>query len=112
MKYTDILNAIKRFVDVDMLSKATGNQRIILRGASVALAMNPDLIWSKIADNPIMQILNIVDGNDIDIDNLENILVKVLDDNEFELGFELFGSEYKFYIDADDIHKIKSYCGR
>lgn len=109
--YTNVLNGIKKFIDYDMINQSSGNQRIILRMASTAMAMNPNKIWEKIKDNEIINMFNIVDEDRVDLDNLESILVSGLGDNEFEFGFKLLGTNYKFYVNAEDIRKIKSYSG-
>lgn len=109
--YTTVINSVKNFLDRDMIAHANGNQRIILRMASAAMSLSPETMFNRIANNQAVQMLGVVDGEDIDIDSLANILIDGLAGDEFEIGFTLMKNDYKFYINADDIRKIKMYCG-
>lgn len=111
VSYSNFLNAVKKFIDYDMINQASGNQRIILRMTSTAMAMNPEKLWEKLKENEIVKMFNLIEDDKIDLDNLESILVSGLGDNEFEFGFKLLGTNYKFYLNANDVRKIKSYSG-
>lgn len=100
-----ILKGVAEFIDKSMLLKAEGNYRIILRTVKSGILISPDTFWTMIVNTPIGKLL---DSDDVDIDTLEEILTEGLGNNELELQFKLLGSEYKIYLSADDVHKLKS----
>lgn len=111
VNYSNLLNAVKKFIDYDMIGKASGNQKIILRIISTVIGLNTNILWEKLKDNKIIKMFNLMEDDKIDLDNLESILVSGLGDSEFEFRFKLLGTDYKFYLNAEDVHKIKSYSG-
>lgn len=109
--YSSVMSAIKTFIDKDMIPAATGNQRIILRMASAAVAASPEAMFNKAANSQMVQAFGVVDGEMVNIDALAELLTAGLADGEFEFGFRLLGTDYKFFVNANDIRKIKMYCG-
>lgn len=108
--YKQLLEAIRIFIENDMVSRASGNYKIILRTLSSTIQFAPDKVWSMISNNPI--ITSFIDPENIDVDLLENILCDGLSTNEFELSFNLFGTDYKIFLNSDDVKKLKSYIRR
>lgn len=105
-----VAQGIATFIDNDMLAKAEGNYRIILR--TIKASIGADFVTNKIMSNPAVRMFIDPATGQVDIDTLEGLLTEGLANNEFELKFKLFGTEYKLYISAEDIHKLKTYIGR
>lgn len=105
-----VAQGIATFISNDMLAKAEGNYRIILR--TIKASIGSEIITNKIVSNPAAQMFIDAESGQVDVDALESILTEGLENNEFELKFKLFGTEYKMYITADDVHKLKTYIER
>ena len=105
-----LLRAIYKFIDNDMLPKADGNYKIILGIAKTALNHKADSVFNAIKNNSVISMFNIIDENDnVDVESLANILTEGMGSNEFTLSFKLFTSTYVMHFSSADIQTIKNY---
>lgn len=104
------LNALSSYIQHDMLPKAEGNQKIILRSAMVAMAYKPDAVFNLIKNNSLIAMLDVIDEHDnIDAEMLAKMLSEGFGSDEFSFSFGFFGKEYTFHFSAGDIQAIKRY---
>lgn len=104
------MNAIYMFIENDMLPKATGNYKIILNTARVAIKHRPDIIFDVIKNNSFVSMLNVIDDrNNVDVDMLAMILSEGFGSDEFGLDIRFFGKEYTMHFSAADVQTIKRY---
>lgn len=107
---TELLNAISLFIDNDMLPKAEGNYKIILRAAKVAMQYKPDLVFERIKNNSLVSMLGVIDEQDnVDADMLAKMLTEGFGSDELSFSFAFFGKEYTMHFSAADIQTIKRY---
>lgn len=107
-----VINGIIMFMDNHMIPKAEGNYKIILRMAKSGMQIAPDKIWEAVKNNPLIEMLGVIKGDEADIDALNRILTEGVGSDEFNLGFKLLGEEYKIFLSSDDIRAVKSYIER
>ena len=72
----------------------------------------PEKVWDLIKNNSLIEMINVVDGDNIDIRLLADILAEGLNGDEFALSFNILGSTYKMHLSKDDIHTLKNYIER
>lgn len=111
---TQVVNAIRKYIENDMLPCAKTNiDRIALRGASAVLVLRPDALLSKIFSNPIVGMLGVVDGEgNVDIDLLRELLPTAIGNDTIGIHYKVFPwdvEEYGFSLNAEDIKKIFTY---
>lgn len=107
-----VISGIIQFMDNQMIPKAEGNYKIILRMARTGLQIAPEKIWEAVKNNTFVEMLGVVNGDEIDIDSLVRILTEGMGSDEFNLGFKILGGEYKIFLSAEDIRTAKSYIER
>ena len=106
-----VINAIHKFIDVDMMPKAEGNYKVVLGIAKAALSYKPDVVFDTIKRNPAISMLGVIDEHDnVDMDTLCKILCDGMGSNEFTLSFKLLTSTYNMHFSAADIQTIKRYA--
>ena len=106
----NLIRAIYTFIDNDMLPKASGNYKVILNLAKVAINYRADSIFNVIKNNSFVSMLGVIDERDlIDLDSLVRILTEGLGSDEFEFNFKVLTGDYKMCFTGADIHKIASY---
>lgn len=104
------ITGIHSYISNDMLPKAVGNNKIILRTIQAAARRNPDGLFNFIKNNPIFNMLNVFDEHDnVDIDTFADILTEGFASDEFEFKYNLLGKEYLMHFSAADIQTIKRY---
>lgn len=104
------IKAIHTFIENDMLPKASGNYKIILNTARVALQRKPDAIFELIKNNSLISMLDVIDEQDyVDVETLATILSEGFGSDEFGFNFKIFGKEYVMHFSAADIQTIKRY---
>ena len=108
-----VINGVILFMDNHMIPKAEGNYKIILRAARAGMQFAPDTIWNAIKSNSLIEMLGVINEEDhVDINSLARILSEGIGTDEFCLGFDVFGQDYKIYITGEDVHTLKSYIER
>lgn len=107
-----VINGIMTFMDNHMIPKAEGNYKIILRTAKAGMMLAPEKVWDLIKKNSLIEMIDVVDGDNIDIRLLADILAEGLNGDEFALSFNILGSTYKMHLSKDDIHTLKNYIER
>lgn len=104
------LNAISSYIEHDMLPKAEGNQKIVLRGAQVAIKLKPQTVFDLVKYNKLVEMFGVIDEHDnVDIDTLCTALSESLGSDEFVIDLAIFSKAYTFYFGAGDIQSIKRY---
>lgn len=105
-----LIKAIYRFIDNDMLPKAEGNYKIVLGIAKAAINYKSDKVFEAIKNNSVVSMFDIIDKDDnVDVDALCKILTDGMGSNEFTLSFKVFTSTYDMHFSAADIQTIKRY---
>lgn len=105
-----LIKAIHTFIENDMLPKASGNYKIILNTAKVAMQRKPDAVFDLIKKNSLISMLDVIDDkNNVDVDTLATILSEGFGSEEFGFDFRFFGREYTMHFSAADIQTIKRY---
>lgn len=105
-----LIRAIYTFIDNDMIPRASGNYKVILNLAKVAINYRADSVFKAIKENSFVSMLGIIDErNNIDMEALVKILSEGLGTNEFELKFKVLTGDYQMYFTAADVQKIASY---
>ena len=105
-----LIKAIYRFIDNDMLPKAEGNYKIVLGIAKSAINYKSDKVFEAIKNNSMISMFDIIDENDnVDVDALCEILTQGMGSEEFTLSFKMFTSTYDMHFSAADIQTIKRY---
>ncbi len=107
-----VIGGIIQFMDNQMIPKAEGNYKIILRMVRSGMQIAPDKIWDAVKSNSLVEMLDVVRGDEVDIDSLARILTEGMGSEEFNLGFKLLGEDYKIYLSAEDIRALKGYIER
>lgn len=107
-----VVNGIITFMDNNIIPKAEGNYKIILRMARTSMQIAPDKIWDAIKNNGLIEMLGVIKGDEADIDSFSRILNEGMGTDEFTFGFKFLGEEYKIYLSSDDIKVIKTYIER
>lgn len=107
-----VINGIIQFMDSHMIPKAEGNYKIILRVAKSGMQIAPDKIWDAVKVNPLVEMLGVIKGDEVDIDLLCHILTDGFASDEFSLGFKFLTEEYKIFLSGDDIRALKGYIER
>lgn len=105
-----LMRAVTMYIDNDMIPKAEGNHKIILRTASAAIKLNPNAIFERLKNNELVAMLGVIDQNgNIDDDMVTRVITDGFGADEFTFSFALFGKEYIFHFSSGDIHSIKKY---
>ena len=105
-----LIKAIYRFIDNDMLPKAEGNYKIILGIVKSAINHRADKVFEAIKKNSVVAMFDIIDEQDnVDVDTLCKILTDGMGSNEFTLSFKVFTSTYDMHFSAADVQTIKRY---
>ena len=107
-----VINGVMMFMDNHMIPNAEGNYKIILRTARAGMMIAPEKIWELIKNNTLIEMLGVIDGGDVDVRLLADILSEGFGSDEFTLAFEFFGDSYKIHLSKDDIHTLKNYIER
>lgn len=107
-----VINGVMTFMENHMIPKAEGNYKIILRTAKAGMMIVPDKIWNLIKNNTLIEMLGVIEGDDVDVRLLADILSEGFGGDEFTLAFEFFGDSYKIHLSKDDIHTLKNYIER
>ena len=107
-----VINGIMLFMDNHMIPKAEGNYKVILRTARAGMMIAPDKIWEVVKNNPLIEMVGAIDGDELDVELLGEILKEGFDTEGFCFEFEFLGSHYKIHFDKDDIVSIKNYIAR
>lgn len=108
-----VINGVILFMDNHMIPKAEGNYKIILRAAKAGMQIAPDKIWNAIKSNSLIEMLGVVSADDqVDLNNLARILSEAIGTDEFCLGFDVLGQDFKIYITGEDVHTLKNYIER
>ena len=106
-----LIRAIYKFIDNDMIPRAEGNYKIILNVAKAALNHKADGIFEAIKNNSLVAMFGVIDENDnVDVDLLANVLSDGLGSDEYMLTFKFLTSTYSLGISASDIQTIKRYA--
>ena len=109
-----IIEAVRTYIERDMLPHApTKTDRFVLRGASAALVLRPDLLFKALASNPIVSMLGAVDGDgNVDIQLLRELLPAALGGETIDVHFKVFPwdvEECGSSLGAEDVKKIFTY---
>lgn len=107
-----VINGVMAFMDNNMIPKAEGNYKIILRTVRSGLSAIPENVWDFVKKNSLIAMTGAVDGDHVDIDLLAHILSEGFGNDEFNLGFSFLGKEYNIYLASEDIRALKSYIER
>lgn len=107
-----VINGVIQFMDNHMIPRAEGNYKIILRIARSGMQIVPDKIWDAIKGNSLVEMLDVIKGDEVDLDLLCHILTDGFASDEFSLGFKVLTSEYKIILSGEDIKTVKNYIER
>ena len=104
------MQACKQFVTCDMIPQYKGNERVILRTATMIANNYPSVIYDKLK-GLVAPFGIITEDDEIDIDALEKVLTEGLGSDEFKITFKVLFSSYSVGVSADDIRTIRRYAG-
>lgn len=105
-----VVNGIIRYADAEVMSKLPTSGKWVM-GTALVLASNKiPLVIETLKENPIVNMLGIVDDNDnIDVDSLMMAMKKAADQyGSVTLEVPLVG---KLMFSGEDIDHLKAYIG-
>lgn len=101
--YENVIQGIIRFMDEELINKMTGVQRWILgTGAGIA-ASKGEKLFHTIKDHTLLKALDIVDGDNVNIELLYKELYKQASQGPIEIEIPMLGT---LKLDRSDVEKI------
>jgi hypothetical protein len=77
MHYTRVIQGLSAYLDAEILSKLQGSLKAWMIGAILeAIGDSADNVYRQIQNIPLIDTLNIIDGENVDVDRLYAILRK------------------------------------
>lgn len=109
IQYNMFIERVAQYIDREITSKVTGWQKWIFgAGANIAVA-KADNIYKSLKDNPMLKTLDIIDGDEINIDLLYDSLVKQADKGPIQIEIPMLGS---LSLNRKDVDTLYSYLNR
>ena len=107
-----VIDGIMLFMDNNMIPKAEGNYKVILRIAKAGMAIAPEKFWEIIKTNPLINMVGAIDGDALEINLLAEVLREGVGSEGFTFCFNFLGGMYKIHFEEPDIHALKNYIVR
>lgn len=93
MHYTRVLAGITGFIDAELVSKMSGSINGWLLGAAAGImARSAQDLVHKLAENPLVQSLGIVKGEEIDVETIYDELIKQARKGSATINIPLMGA--------------------
>jgi hypothetical protein len=103
-----VINGIMLFMDNYMIPKAEGNNKSILGTVRAGMMLAPDKLWETIKTNPLIEMVGAVEGDELDVELLAEILKEGFSSEGFWLEFTFLGSHCRIHFNKDDVQNLKN----
>ena len=105
--YEQIINGLTKFIDSEILSQLTGNQKVLIGIGSGIVLKKGNAIFNNLKKNPTIKMLELVDkeGN-IDIETLYQEAKKQAQKEVIRLEIPMVGT---LKLNDEDIEKLYGY---
>lgn len=104
--YEQVINGLTKFIDNEIISQLSGNQKILLGiGAGVALRKGEN-IYNGLKNNSMIKMLGIINEDKIDIETLYEEAKKQATKEVIRVEIPMIGT---LKLNEDDIEKLYGY---
>lgn len=105
--YGQIIDGLTKFIDFELISQLTGNQKILLGiGSGIALRKGEN-VYNTLRNNSVVKMLDIMDGEGrIDIETLYQEAKKQVEKEVIRLELPIIGT---LKLNEEDIEKLYNY---
>ena len=105
--YEQVINGLTKFIDSEIISQLTGNQKLLIGiGSGIALKKGTS-IYNNLKNNPTIKMLEIIDEKGhIDIETLYQEVRKQAEKEVIRLEIPMVGT---LRLNSEDIEKLYDY---
>ena len=105
--YEQVINGLTKFIDSEIISQLTGNQKLLIGiGSGIALKKGAS-IYNNLKNNPTLKMLEIIDEKGhIDIETLYQEIKKQADKEVIRLDIPMIGT---LKLNSEDIENLYNY---
>ena len=105
--YEQVINGLTKFIDSEIISQLTGNQKLLIGiGSGIALKKGAS-IYNNLKNNPTIKMLEIIDEKGhIDIETLYQEVRKQAEKEVIRLEIPMVGT---LRLNSEDIEKLYDY---
>lgn len=104
--YEQVMNGLTKFIDAEIISQLSGNQKILLGiGSGVALRKGENL-YNGLKNNSMIKMLGIINEDGIDIETLYEEAKKQTQKEAIRVDIPMVGT---LKLNGEDIEKLYSY---
>lgn len=104
--YSKVIQGLINYIDADILSKLNGSATKWAAGAAVAIAARrAEQIYKEISNNPMVRMLGIVDGENVDVDLLYAELLRQAQQGSATLNIPMLGPITFAAADVESLYR-------
>lgn len=104
--YIKFMEGVAKFIDNEITPKITGWQKWIFGAGSGIAMQKADKIFNELKTHPILKTLDIIDGDNVNVEILYNEFIKQADKGPVKIDLPMLGS---LTLSRNDLEVLYNY---